>query len=143
MTMARRFGVRAIAPFSFSARDPRRSTPISGKTPPLVDATTKTSPLSGLACNGELARAVPTLVFAGHVPAWKLASGHWLMSAAWFGARSAGSVTTARSSPASWIVCEIVVATSTPFVSEPDCLIAALNFGLNGSAAQLVVVKLD
>ena len=60
-----------------------------------------------------------------------------------FRSTSFGSVTAAFFRPASSIVCEIVVDSSTGSRrSELDCLMFALNFGENGSALQLVVVKL-
>ena len=142
VTWLRRSGVRAMSPCSFSASAPRRSSPSFGSTPPSVDATTYTSPVSGVDCSGEAARAVPTLVFAGQFPAVeRQPRGTGTRAPPGCRPRSPGRVTWARFRPASSMVCEIVVETSTASVIGGFWKTEALNSGENGSDSQPTVSK--
>ena len=89
----------------------------------------------------RVAEAVPTSVFAGQVPAWKSACEQVMPSSAGLPPRSFGRVTCARCSPASSIVCAIVVESSTASVLARRGLTSAVSSGVNGSAPQLSVVK--
>ena len=69
---------------------------------------------------------------SGQLPASNAAWEHWLASASLLPSRPTGRITSARLSVASSAVWEIVVLTSTGWLTAPVRVILALNSGVNG-----------
>ena len=79
-----------------------------------------------------MATALPTIDASGQLPASNAAWEHWLASASLLPSSPTGSITSARLSVASSMVCAIVVLTSTGWLTAPVRVILALNSGVNG-----------
>src|SRR3954454_12565841 len=121
---------------------PWRSRPSRGRVLGIGGTTTETGPLSGWVGEGESPVAEPTIVFSGHVPAWKSATEHWKLSWVLLAVTPAGSTTaTVRepASPSAWstigengVLGPAWVWPAEPMVEE--------NCGSKGSAEQFVGV---